>query len=116
MNYDLRISDFCLMRIKVAILMLLWVTAATAQNIPIGQWRSHLTYSEGLKLAEVKDKIYIASTEGLYSVRKSDYQIQPLSRVQGFSDVFTHTLFYAPNTDMLFIGYRNAGMDILHGN
>jgi hypothetical protein len=36
--------------------------------------------------------------------------------VDGFSDVFANTLGYSEKNKMLFIGYRNGGLDIVHGS
>jgi ligand-binding sensor domain-containing protein len=90
--------------------------AVGAQNIPINHWRSHLPYKDGIHVTEVGNKIYCGTTTGLFYWDKSDNSIHPLSKVDGFSDVFIKTMAYDPAHDILFIAYQDGNMDFLqHG-
>src|SRR5688572_22867811 len=65
-----------------------------SQGIPIGSWRSHLSYTDGLYLAQAGDKIWVAGRYGIYTVNKNDFSTERISKVQGFSDVQAKRIEY----------------------
>jgi len=101
-------------RILFALFFLGLAFSGSAQNIPLFQWRSHLPYVDGIKVVEVGSKIYCGTPTGLFYYDKSDNNIQPLSKTDGFSDVFIKTLGYDAVHDILFIAYQSGVIDMLH--
>jgi len=99
----------------LAILQLLF-SAVVAQTLKIGEWQSHFNYTSGEKCEEVNNKIYCATTNGLFYVNKADKSIVKLSKIDGFSDIDIQTMEYAPLNDVLMIAYSSTNIDLLQGN
>lgn len=86
---------------------------ATAQNVPIGSWSDHLSYKSGLSITEGNGKVYCATKGGLIVYNKSDYSTQPVSKVNGLSDVEPQLVNFNPYNNRLIITYQNSNIDIL---
>ncbi|MDQ3072125.1 MAG: hypothetical protein M3Q97_02495, partial [Bacteroidota bacterium] len=87
-----------------------------AQQTGIGQWRSHLDYSDGLEVVEAGDRIFCGTRIGLFSVSKFDNSLTAHSKHDGFSDVFISQMDYYEDLNVLCIGYQNANIDLVYGN
>jgi hypothetical protein len=101
-------------RVSIIYIFLFIGLASKAQNIPLNHWRSHMPFSDGLKVVEVGQKIFCATNTGLFYLDKSDNSMHTLSKVDGLSDVFTKTLTYDAIHDLLFIVYQDGDLDMLH--
>lgn len=105
---------------KSSAIVLLIITATFtslySQDIRIGDWRSHLNYSDGLKVAETGDSVYCATKTGLFLFDRPNGATIGLSKSDGFSDVSTKAIRYYPKYRTLFIAYQNTNMDILKDN
>jgi len=84
-----------------------------AQNIAIGQWRDHLAYNEGTDVAIAGKRIYCIANENLYYYDTESNEIVRQSKPAGFSDVNATAIDYDNTTQTLFIGYKNANIDIV---
>jgi len=88
-----------------------------AQNeIPIGTWRTHYSYQSVDHVIAAGDKIYAASTYGLFYYDQSDNSINKITNLDGLSDVGVSAFAYHENFDLLIIGYRNGNLDLLMNN
>jgi hypothetical protein len=87
----------------------------TGQNI-IGDWKSHLSFNEGLKVADAGDRIYCATGSGLFFYNKSDHTVQILTRVEGLSDQKISSISYDSNRDLLVVAYENTNIDLVRNN
>jgi hypothetical protein len=103
-------------RLSLLIVSLFITQWLLAQNIRIGEWRSHLNYNQGIKSEEVGNKIFCATKFGLFYVNTDDNSINPLSKKEGFSDINISTIGYDKASDMLFVAYTNTKIDILKNN
>lgn len=102
-----------------ALFLLLYLAATlqtTAQLQPIGQWREHMDYRSGKRVALAGDKVITATEFGAYIVSRTDGEITRLSKVSGLSDVGVRTLNYSAADDKLVIAYKNSNIDILYRN
>jgi ligand-binding sensor domain-containing protein len=97
-------------------LALLFFVSGFSQGIPINFWRSHLSYNNGIYSQEVGNNIFVATQNGFYSIDKFDQSTQTYSKSDGFSDVFASVFEYSPQSNALFIGYRDGNIDILQNN
>jgi len=43
-----------------------------AQDIPIGQWKDHLSYKSAIAVTEGNGKVYCASKSGIFSYNRGD--------------------------------------------
>ena len=99
------------------VLILLFIHCFTfhliAQDIPVGSWRTHLTYHTATQVAIAQDKIYCASESGLFYYNTSDNSIQTITKIDGLSDNIISDLAYAPTQNYLVIAYTSGNIDIL---
>ncbi len=86
------------------------------QNVPIGQWKSHLPYNGVLSAVDAGDKVYAANSISVFSYNKSDNSYDRLSTAAGFSDVGIRGIHYGKENKTLVIVYTNSNIDFLLGN
>ncbi|PWJ42844.1 type IX secretion system anionic LPS delivery protein PorZ [Sediminitomix flava] len=86
---------------------------AQAQDIPVGSWRTHNSYHEGLQIAEVHDMIYCVSSSGLFTLDKSDFSVAPFTKEDGLSDTGISRILAIPSKDMLVVAYSNGNIDLI---
>lgn len=104
------------MRKLLSLIALFLVHNSYCQGLPIGSWRTHLAYNDGIHAAEVGNKIYVVTKTGMFYVDKDQMVAYGLSKVDGFSDIDTRTVTYDPGHKALFVGYQSGNMDILIDN
>jgi len=96
--------------------LLFWCSGVVAQLAPIGQWREHMDYRSGKRVALSNDKVYVATNFGAYSVGREDGEITRMSKVTGLNDVGVRTLNYYTAAEKLLIAYNNSNVDVLYRN
>lgn len=84
-----------------------------SQNIPVGTWRTHFSYTNAKKLAVTPDKVFCATEIGLFSRELSDGSLRKLSKIDGLSDVEVSALAYSENLNLLVIGYASGFVDFV---
>jgi hypothetical protein len=87
-----------------------------AQDVPIGQWKEHLSYRSALSVAEGNGKVYCATRSGVFIFNKSDNSMERLSKVNGLSDVDANVLNFNTYNNTLLIAYKNANIDLVQNN
>ena len=85
--------------IAVYLFLFLFCSSLTAQLVPIGQWREHLDYRSGKRVAATSDRIFVAANFAVYSVAVGDGEITRLSKVSGLHDVGVRTINYQSSTN-----------------
>lgn len=98
------------------ILLLFAVCDGQAQLSPIGQWREHMDYRQGKRVALSDGHVFTATSFGAYVVSRNDGEISRLSKVSGLSDVGVRTLNYNASSNKLLIAYNNSNLDVLYRN
>jgi Two component regulator propeller len=103
---------------RIAFLLLFASVTLTcfAQLQPVGEWREHLEFQPATRVTASASKIFVASKFGVYSVSKSENEIERFSKVNGLSDVGVSTIRYNTTTEQLLIAYNNSNIDILYRN
>lgn len=84
-----------------------------AQNIQVGTWRTHFSYSDARHLAITPDKIFCAASTGFFSREIGEGSLRKLSKIDGLSDVGVSALAYNENTNVLVIGYESGFIDFV---
>ncbi len=102
------------MKKHIIIILILFVKISFSQ-IGIGEWKTHLPYSNGKHITLAKDKFYCNTENGLFVYNTNDNSTEILSKEKGLSDVTISTVFYAKQKDALIIGYQNGNIDIIKG-
>lgn len=85
-------------------------------QMTIGEWRTHLPYSQAIGVTEAGDRIYCVTRGGLFYFNKADNTLNKFTKVDGLSDVQISCINYSPEYDMLVIAYTNANLDLISGN
>ena len=101
------------MRFRILIFLGILSTAAAAQEIPLGTWRTHFSFDRVLIIEETPGYIFASSDVGLFSVHKPTGEVLKYSTLDGLQDVDISALAYDQVTGSLYIGYRSGNLDIL---
>ncbi|MDO1450048.1 two-component regulator propeller domain-containing protein [Rhodocytophaga aerolata] len=96
--------------------LVLLAFTSLAQDIPIGSWRTHLSYRSVSTLALTPGEIYAASATGFFSFDRNTSSSTILSRSDGFSDTEVSQVAYNETTQTLLVAYRNGNIDLLQNN
>lgn len=90
-----------------------WTASASAQIQPVGQWRSHLPYRLSTHVVQAGPWVFVASGSGLFRYHADEKYVEPLTKVEGLTDVDITALAYDPVTDWVVVGYRNGNLDLI---
>ncbi|WP_421977019.1 two-component regulator propeller domain-containing protein [Roseivirga seohaensis] len=106
-----------LFSLTLGAVMLLAVQTSFAQGqIPVFNWRSHISYNNVIDIAAAGELIYAASPNGLFFVDLSENSVNRLTKSNGLSDVSIGAIGYDSDSKTLVIGYSNGNIDLLSGN
>lgn len=97
-------------------LFLSQVYFSNAQEIPIGTWRTHLSYQNVQNIALAEDRVYAASENGLFYYDIPTGSLEIITTIEGLSETEITALRYHQATESLLIGYDNGNIDILQNN
>ena len=111
------------MYIKTTLLLLIssfffnFSAAAQTPNMALGEWKVHLPYKNARNLVATNDKIYVGTTESLFSYDLEDFSLETYTKVNGTSELNISALGYCEPLDMLVIAYESGNIDVLqNGN
>src|SRR6478752_3205018 len=85
-------------------------------TMPIGDWREHLPYYQGMGLTKGPGKIFCHTPLSFFSVDTKDNTITRFSKTSGLSEVGVNAIEYDAKTDKLLVAYTNSNIDILYQN
>jgi len=85
-----------------------------AQDIGIGEWRSHLPYRKCIADDIAGNLIYCATPFSIFTYDKSDQSINRLTKINGLSDVNITTIRYSSHYKVLVVAYTNANIDLVY--
>ncbi|MBP1650092.1 MAG: two component regulator propeller domain protein [Bacteroidetes bacterium] len=86
----------------------------SAQTL-IGQWQSWLPSLPAISVAMQGDKVYYATSSGLFSLTTgAEQDITRYSKVNGLHDIGISTI--CSNENGVLIAYRNSNLDLLSGS
>ena len=108
------------MRVALIFLLTVLITGLShvqiqGQNIPVGQWRDHLPFSNLISLARSTDRVWAASPYGIFWLDTEDNSISKLTKVNGLSDIGIQRIAWNEQNNLLLIAYSNANLDIIKG-
>ncbi len=102
--------------LKVVIFLsfsLLSFLSMAQNNIPLGIWRTHVSYQNTFLVEAAQNEIYCASERGLFSYSLEENSTQIFSKVNELSDVGITAMDYNSAFNALVLGYENGNIDIL---
>lgn len=88
------------------------VITAIAQDVPIGQWQSHLPYNTAMSIATDGVKVYVGGRYGFYSLSIGSKETTKYSKVNGMSDLGITKMGYDEVTGTVIIAYDNGNIDL----
>lgn len=97
----------------ICIIFSLSMAVGSAQQIPMGQWRLHPSFTDTRLIESGKTHVYAASSKGLFRVNRENANIDRLSGMNGFHGAEVTSLTYSPELQLLLIGYADGFIDLL---
>ncbi len=99
---------------SVCFLFLLIGVATHAQEA-VGTWKDHLNYTDAADVAELDNKIYVATRNAIFIYNKLDNSLEKLNKINGLTDVGIEIIRSYPEANLLFVGYENGNIDLVSG-
>lgn len=87
-----------------------------SQELEIGKWRDHFSYSKAIAVADAGDVVYCASENAIFKVNKEEKSIERISRVNGLAESEITDIAYSETTSTLVIAYKNSNIDLIKNN
>ncbi len=88
-----------------------------AQNdIPVGEWRTHLSYHHVIDIALAQEQVYAATSNAVFVYDKADKSIQTITKLDGLSGGEISAIAYADSHQTLVIGYDDGNIDLITDN
>lgn len=88
----------------------------SAQNIGIGEWRTHLPYQKVIDVDVWNSKIYAATPYDLFVYDQEDNSISLLNKVNGLSDIGISAIQYNADYEVLLVAYSNTNVDLIRAD
>jgi len=89
---------------------------STAQERPIGYWKSFLPYNNAIGVATSGGKLFTIGTQGFYVFDAISGQLDAYSKVEGMSDLGMQSVGYDMATSMAILCYANGNIDLFKDN
>ena len=83
-------------------------------QLATGQWKSHLSYINGQRLALSEHKVYCVASGNLFSYGLKDNAIETYSKTTGLSDISITDIGFCKALETLIICYENGNIDLLN--
>ncbi|HOZ29903.1 MAG TPA: two-component regulator propeller domain-containing protein, partial [Bacteroidales bacterium] len=85
-------------------------------QIAVGQWRDHLPYNVGYKVAVADNNVYLITNVGLLKYDKTSGETEKMTKINGLSDSGVKSIAWNNQKKMLILGYSNGNIDIITDN
>ena len=85
----------------------------TDAQLPMGKWRTHLSYNPVNQLTISSDNIFGVGSGALFSVGRTDQSITTYSKVTGLHDNNVAKIAYDAKNNVLVIIYANSNIDLV---
>lgn len=92
---------------------ILTITSRAQVRDGLGVWVDHLSYSTGVDVMEVNNKVYSATAQGIWAYDLDERTIERVSKVNGLSDVGITAFEWSEEYSLFFIGYENGNIDLM---
>lgn len=78
-----------------------------------GSWQDYLSYTAATKIAVSPDKVYCATTGGLFFYDLQDNSANKIADFLQLSDFGIKTMAYSETNDVLVVAYNNSNIDLI---
>ena len=89
---------------------------SSAQEIPIGTWRDHLSYNNSVSVTYGNNIVYCASESAIFSYDTKEKTIERLNLITGLSDIEITQIKYNTYNNKLIVAYKNGNIDVIDQN
>ncbi|HYG02987.1 MAG TPA: two-component regulator propeller domain-containing protein [Chryseosolibacter sp.] len=86
------------------------------QNIPIGAWRYHVSFSDVHSIAISPTQIFAATTNGIVVFDKEDNSLSTITKLSGLSGSGITSIGFDNTKNLLIVAYEDSNIDIVHLN
>ncbi len=98
----------------ITFIFIILISSTGFSQIPVGFWREHLPYKQGIAVADDgNNRVYCATPFSLFYYNRDDHSINKISSVNKLSDIGVSTIAFDKETKTLIIGYQNGNIDLL---
>lgn len=101
------------MKYLLSTILTIYCLQIQAQDLAIGDWRSHLPYTFAVSVTQSDEAIYFAGTESVFSLNKNDNSVELFNKVTGLSDAGIQRINFNKHNNTLLIAYSNSNMDLV---
>ncbi|RPH31986.1 MAG: T9SS C-terminal target domain-containing protein [Bacteroidales bacterium] len=98
---------------KSIFFLFILLTQISLSQVKVGKWRDHFSYNDCLAVCEGNEKIYGATSAGVFWYNLSNGEIGKISRIHGLSDIDISNIEYSETNSVLAIGYENGNIDFV---
>ncbi|HYF70530.1 MAG TPA: two-component regulator propeller domain-containing protein [Ohtaekwangia sp.] len=102
--------------LRVVIFLTLGCNAVYGQNIPIGSWRTHVSYNSIRSIALGTTHTYAAGYNGVLIVDQEEKSITAISKLNGLHGDEITKLAYDESSEQLLIAYVDGSFDVVKNN
>lgn len=81
-----------------------------------GVWRDYYSYANAVKVADAGDKIFCATSGGLFYQDIQDKSLHKISTENGLSDIGIQTIAWNSTGKILLVAYENSNVDLIREN
>lgn len=113
LSYIFRIPNRMYKQLSIVFFLLLSAIQSHSQNLPLGSWREHLSFTQAQFVANTAQRVYCATDQAVYFIDKSDNSVQRYSKINGLSDVGIRLMDYSHSENVVFVGYVNSNIDLI---
>lgn len=99
--------------IRTLLFLLVFPVVTHAQNLALGQWRDHLSFSKIFALDYGNNKVFGASEQGVIQYDLQDNSLSKITRITGLNDFSISAIKYDTQRSMLIVGYQNGNIDFV---
>jgi hypothetical protein len=83
------------------------------ENIPVGEWRIHVSYNSIRSLTDGGDVLYAAAKNGIMILDKADQSFETLTRHNALKKTDIVTVAYDHPTKQLLVAYSDGSFDVV---
>lgn len=87
-----------------------------AQDIPIGTWRSHVSFNAVHSISLSTTKVYAASANGITVLDRQDQSLSTITKLDGLSSTDITQVAVDQLHQQVLIAYSDGNLDILRAN
>jgi len=82
----------------------------------IGDWKVYLSHNQAVQSVERKGTVFTITGGGMFAYTPESGTTETFSTIEGMSNINATTIHYAPENDLLFIGYEDGMIDYYTAN